>query len=427
MAYLETGVDKLVALVAKQKRIELSQAAKELKVDTAVVQEWGEFLEEEGIVSLEYSLSKTFIVEKRMSKAEIVRKEKEYEGGKEAFVRRVDVALKHLDDDTAGFEDIKRQYDDLKHHLGHDMDAVKEEMEQLKQYEELKKSLDADIEKQRGEYRASLEGVRAKVAEQEAKYKKALSDIGTEAERIGKEMEGLKGLRKEEQDLMRRIGDLSAAAAKVKERLDAQGTAIAEHEGRLTTLRELAERLRLDIVQKRKREIEPMLRISDDQSARILRIQDEIMGKVKARSEKMREFEKQSEEVVARFAGFFDRRARTEQLIKDLDKAKEEMRADLEDLVRRAKAFQVSRGADTDTHLKDLEKKFAQFDERRGAFSSGLSRLKGLLMGKGDAGADAKGARAAAAPRKAAGKARAAPKRGAAKRPAGKAAPKRKK
>ena len=53
MANIETGVDKLVALVAREKKIEVGEAAKRLNVDTAVVQEWAEFLEEEAGLFIE--------------------------------------------------------------------------------------------------------------------------------------------------------------------------------------------------------------------------------------------------------------------------------------------------------------------------------------------------------------------------------------
>ena len=46
MANIETGVDKLVKLVAKEKKIELGEAAKQLGVSPTVVQEWADFLDE---------------------------------------------------------------------------------------------------------------------------------------------------------------------------------------------------------------------------------------------------------------------------------------------------------------------------------------------------------------------------------------------
>jgi hypothetical protein len=48
MAKIETGVDRLVELVGQKKKISQEDASKELGVSVAVIQEWAEFLEEEG-------------------------------------------------------------------------------------------------------------------------------------------------------------------------------------------------------------------------------------------------------------------------------------------------------------------------------------------------------------------------------------------
>lgn len=382
MTSIETGVDRLVALVEKEKKLELHEAAKQLNVDPAVVQEWAEFLEEEGIVSLEYSLSKTFIVEKRLSKGEVKKKEKEYEGRREAFVRRVDAALKQLEDETAGFESIKKHYDSMKQNIGDEIDAVKAEMEQLSHYENLKKSIDSDILKQKVEYQKTLDDVRSRLLSEERRYKKIVDDIGLEQKKLEQEHIEFSDIKKEEHDLMKRIDALKDILGSVQSRLDSHKGVLDTHEQRLTTLRELADTLKEDIVEKRQKEIEPLLKISTDQSGRILRIQDEIVQKIKSGRDKMQEFESQSKEIVEQFEHFFTKKAKTEQAIQELEKAKLEMKEDLNELIKKAKAFEITSKGDTNAHVKELEGKFQDFDRRRGAFVSQLDYLRQLILGK---------------------------------------------
>ena len=85
---IETGVDKLVNIVRERGRIALADAAKELGVSTTVIQEWVEFLEEEGIISVEYKLTKPFLVERKLTKKEVdvnilphYLKKKDFNGG----------------------------------------------------------------------------------------------------------------------------------------------------------------------------------------------------------------------------------------------------------------------------------------------------------------------------------------------------------
>ncbi len=59
--FIETGVDKLVKLVEAKKKISTSEAAKLLGASNAVIDVWADFLEEEGIISLEYKLATTYL------------------------------------------------------------------------------------------------------------------------------------------------------------------------------------------------------------------------------------------------------------------------------------------------------------------------------------------------------------------------------
>ncbi|MDD9952779.1 MAG: hypothetical protein OXR66_00415 [Candidatus Woesearchaeota archaeon] len=386
MARLETGVDRLVHLVTKEKKVELKDAAKQLNVDPAVVQEWAEFLEEEGVVGLQFSLSKTFLVEKKLSSSEVKKKGKEYENKKEAFVRRVDAALKQLEDETAGFESIKKQYDTVKDQIGDEIEAVRDEMDQLRHYEKLKRSIDDDILKQRVEYQKTMDDIHARLSHEEKRYKKIMRDIGEEQKKIEAEQHEMADLKKEEHDLLKRVDALKDIMQSAKNNIQSQNASIKAHETRLSTLHELAEKLRADLLEKRKKEIEPMLQISDDQSSRIVRIQEDIVGKIKSSRDKMQTFEHESKAIADKFEKFFKKRARTEKTIKELDKAKHDMREEMNELIRKAKAFEITtKSADVQKHIRDMEEKFQHFERKKSAFTKQIDRLKEFILGKEEA------------------------------------------
>ncbi len=384
MASIETGVDKLVSLVASEKKIELEAAAKKLSIDPTVVKEWADFLEEEGIIGIQFSLSKTFLVEKRLSGSEVKKKASEYENKREAFVRRVDSALKQLEDETAGFESIKKQYDAVKDQIGDEIEAVKEEMDQLRHYEQLKKSMDHDILKQKIEYQKSIEEIRERLHQEEKRYAKIIEEVTQEEKKIEADKTEFDDIKKEEGDLAKRIDALQSIIKSVHSRLESNQKSVEAHEERLTTLRELAHKLRQDIVEKREKEIDPMLKVSDDQSGRIMRIQEEMVNKIKAQRSKMAEFENQASEITERFQKYFDKRSQTEKLIKELEEIKHQMRDSLEELIRKAKAFDVTvKGADASRHVKKLETDLRDFEKSKSQFSDKLDRLKSFIMGKG--------------------------------------------
>ncbi|MGV8150649.1 MAG: type II/IV secretion system ATPase subunit [Candidatus Woesearchaeota archaeon] len=64
MGELETGVDKLLALVKLKKKISIKEASISLKVPVQVLSGWVDFLEEEELVTVKSSLYETIIFEK---------------------------------------------------------------------------------------------------------------------------------------------------------------------------------------------------------------------------------------------------------------------------------------------------------------------------------------------------------------------------
>ncbi len=72
-----TDIDKLISLIKEKKRVELNEVAHILGVSASTVEEWASFLEKEGIISLDYSLSDVFLVWKEPSQEEVKRREEE--------------------------------------------------------------------------------------------------------------------------------------------------------------------------------------------------------------------------------------------------------------------------------------------------------------------------------------------------------------
>lgn len=63
MDYLETGVDRLLKLVKEKKKISTHDAMISLKVSAELMREWIDFLEEEGMIVVEYKLSVQYLTD----------------------------------------------------------------------------------------------------------------------------------------------------------------------------------------------------------------------------------------------------------------------------------------------------------------------------------------------------------------------------
>ena len=58
---ISTGVDSLIRLVKDRGRVEIGAAARELRLPPKTVEDWAHVLEEEGIITIEYRLTKAYL------------------------------------------------------------------------------------------------------------------------------------------------------------------------------------------------------------------------------------------------------------------------------------------------------------------------------------------------------------------------------
>ncbi|MEM2137702.1 MAG: hypothetical protein QW568_01300 [Candidatus Anstonellaceae archaeon] len=77
---ISTGVDQLIRLIKEKGRIELGAAAKELRQPLRTIEDWTHVLEEEGLVAVEYRLTKIYLVWKGPTSEYVSKKAGELSG-----------------------------------------------------------------------------------------------------------------------------------------------------------------------------------------------------------------------------------------------------------------------------------------------------------------------------------------------------------
>jgi predicted ArsR family transcriptional regulator len=194
MKNITTGADKLVQLISEKKRVSLDDAAKQLGVDKEVLREWAEFLEQEQHISIEYKLSKTWLIEKQISKKEVINVAKEFLSEKEAVQRKIDAIIQNLDSETAGFEKVKAEFKKIHEHIKSEIETVKQESKELERFEYLRKNVDKDIEQQKKEFESKLAEYRQAIDKETAKFSKIQETVDSQKKRVEeleKQMDGL--------------------------------------------------------------------------------------------------------------------------------------------------------------------------------------------------------------------------------------------
>jgi chromosome segregation ATPase len=87
-----TGVDALVRLVKQRGTIELEEASKELKIPVDTLEDWARVLEEQGIISVRYKLTKVYLSWVVPTEAEIARERESFYKEKEELAKEIEKA-----------------------------------------------------------------------------------------------------------------------------------------------------------------------------------------------------------------------------------------------------------------------------------------------------------------------------------------------
>ncbi|MGC8929394.1 MAG: hypothetical protein ACP5OZ_02610, partial [Candidatus Woesearchaeota archaeon] len=157
MALIETEVDKLLELLKERKKVSISEAAKKLGLDNKTIEEWADFLEEEGVIKIEYTLTTPVLVLKEINEDQIKNKEKELNLKKSILLGKSENLAKNIEKNEQYFKELKAEFDKIKKYLGKDADNIQKELKEIEEYNNLKKRSYEEINKQKKEYEKKIE------------------------------------------------------------------------------------------------------------------------------------------------------------------------------------------------------------------------------------------------------------------------------
>lgn len=372
---IETGVDKLVNLVNKKGKISAEDAAKELGVSPTVVMEWVDFLEEEGIIKTEYKFTKPFLVARKLAKKDIKEKAKEFTGKKEVFVRKAEVSLSFLDKESEKLKGLKEEFDKIKQDLGLDIGSIKDELEELKKYEQLKISLDKQIEEQKTSAIDNLQAMTNQILMERKKYQDMLSNIKKEEYSLKKDKENANSIEQSEKIINDKLNSIRQIIKKVESRVTAEEESVKASESNIQKLILMAEDAKSRI-EKEKGLIEPLVEKSRIQTENIKSLQDTIIQKIMAKEKKLKGVKKASQEMKK----LFKKKLGVLGVIETVNKDRNDLQKELVELIKKAKSFQLSsKNADVGKEMMDIEKKFIDVDNKKKIFEKELKNLSSFF------------------------------------------------
>jgi len=374
---IETGVDKLVKLVKERGRIALADSAKELGVSTTVVQEWVDFLEDEGIISVEYKLTKPYLVERKLTKKEVDVKSKEFEGKKEGFIRKAEVSLSFLQKQSEDLKKVKSEFDRLKGELGLQLDTVRSELEQLEKYQQLKHDMQKQIEDQKSDAKMKIDDLIKQITTEQRRYQELVSDVKRERDDLTREKAEAKSIEESEKILGKKLSALKSMIGMIEKRVSDEDASIKNSESHIERLNTMINEIKKH-VEEEKSTIEPLIAKSRYQEKKVVELQDQIIKKISENQKNVANVKEMTSKVNA----FFQKKLVVVNLVDKVNKDRDDLEKSLIELIRKAKAFQLTaKSGDIGKDMEDLEKKFREVDDKKGAFEGELKKLTSFFKG----------------------------------------------
>ena len=368
---IETGVDKLVKLVKERGRIPLQEAAKELGVSTTVIQEWMDFLEDEGIISVDYKLTKPYLVERKLTKKEVEVKAKEFASKKDVFVRKAEVSLSFLGKQAEELKNVKFEFDKLKNELGMELDTVREDLKELERYQQLKEELQKQVEEQKNETKFKIEELTQQVLREQKKYRELITDIKSEREELSKEKTEAQSIEESEKLLNKKLVELKEMVGLIEKKVLNEDITIKNSELQIEKLNLLIKEMKRR-VDEEKSLIGPLIEKSKEQEKNILESQKKILKKIGERQKSV----SNAKDITKKVNDFFEKKLAVANLVDKVNKDRDELEKSLMELIKKAKSFQLSaKSRDVGKEMIDLEKKFNEVEKRKTQFETELKEF----------------------------------------------------
>jgi chromosome segregation ATPase len=108
---ITTGVDALVRLVKEKQRIELDEVSSVLNIPQETIEDWSRVLEEEGVVRIEYRLTKVYLSWVKPTEEEVATEKHSFYEEKKGIESEVEQAKGRISSDTQDLETLRDSFE----------------------------------------------------------------------------------------------------------------------------------------------------------------------------------------------------------------------------------------------------------------------------------------------------------------------------
>ncbi len=376
MKKIETGIDHLIELLKEKKELSINDIAKELGVGKLVVEEWIDFLIDEGIVEVEHKLSKDVVRLLEVDEKGIKEKKEELLLHKDSFLSKVDTLLDKLRAESEGLLKAKSRFLEIQRELKEEAGILAKDIAELEKLEHRKREISKEMKASEEEYMKKLEEIENYINKEKEKFSDVLSKICEEEHEIKKE-------EKESEALIHKLLHIQKTIVILKKQLDIMEKNVAtelkessKKKKELEDLLKYAEKIKNEISLKAKQHLDTLRKKYEEENTRLLKKQEEILKKVKALEHEVDVRTSKSKGMFNDIKKFFEKKMKVEELIDEFEKELKKMEVDLEMIKRKAMLIDAfSKKGGSKKEIEELEHKYNRILEHKKKLEQEMEKL----------------------------------------------------
>ncbi|MGM5481756.1 MAG: hypothetical protein ACQESE_05105 [Nanobdellota archaeon] len=381
MKEISTGIDRFAQLINKHKKLSSERAAKLLNIDKEVIEEWAELLEQENIVSLNYKFSTMYIEAKEQTKDDVVRAAKEVYSERDALKRKVDAAIRSIDKDTSGFEEVRKEFDIVQKHIKDELEKVRKETEELDHYDSLKQNLGKQLQEQKDLFKKFRKEYDDQIKEFQRKYDASIKELRNEEDEIKKFQKNIAGLKKDRTKVEKKIDHSINELKTISTDLDSQLKSISASENKITKIKKSISKLSTNIDQEKAKNLKVLAKKVGERRETLEAKQNVLTEEVRLKVKEIKGYIGTGQKFYDHFKGAFMKKIKTRELIDDIEKEKQELKKEMLELKKRIAAFTISKNnSDIKKDFGNIEKLFAQYDKRKRKLVDKINHLLSYIQ-----------------------------------------------
>ncbi len=379
---IETGVDKLVKLVSQFKKLSVKQAAKELGVSVSSVEEWADFLEEEGIISIQSQFATVYLVEKNIGKKEIAEKVKAVKDEKEHFMRRVESSINALERDSEEIKLIDSEFKQIRSMLETNFATLSKKLCRLEDFKNSHKEMEAKKREVEEEYEGQIKKVEKRLKDEHNSYDKMLGGIDEELQKIKAERDKIAQLKTTENDMRSKVNEINAMIETAKKEIQKGNEQLSIDEERLKTAEQSAKAIRVELAASSK-ELDDVTNNVHKSRKELQAMEKDFFRDIDALKrgdlDKIGPY-KESRHLMEKLKIFFEQTKDLDKLIAKAEQEEVEMREHFQKMAKKVTAFSVLTSVpEVKKEMSDLHKELVEIETRKSLLGTQLKKLRSVM------------------------------------------------